>query len=523
MNFTQAVDPGTPTRPELGTAEDAACSSRGRSPDASPQQGQWRTLLAPFYTGGRPVLPLILLFCLLNATVLVNAVLHDGRIQYDDSGHIQNLKDYGNLRFPKPRDTIQFFCPPLPYIGPGLLAGWYVLDMYSATKIGQLINVCLSLLLSYTLLRLLWWVSPDRPILRVAAVGLLTMLPVYYRTFSYVRGEPFVATFGLLSMYYTLRVFWGRETSWPSAIKLGLAMGLTALSRQWGMLLLAACAGFAFLCCLRNMRRQVPLLKAGVLASAVALIAGGWFYVHLHVEHGSITAFNKPPSDRHKSPKFFLGGGNGELFRRPIRGSFDAHGAAVLYSDTWGDYWGYFLLGGRNPEDGSLVHGYGLKRARNNGTLHTPRTNAKGMARYLGIVNAVALLPSVIMGTGFLVSLLCVVRCFMLRPIGHDEALRILCATVVTTSLAGLAWFAMNYRISEHSTIKATYILQAFPPLAILGAYVLEGIHRLWPRAFRVLCMLLVLAVCCIVPAWFTRYIPSTLARFLERIDPFAF
>jgi len=480
-------------------------------------------LLAPFRSGGRTVRMLVLLYVLINAVVLTNAVLHDGRIQYDAPGHIQNLKDYGNLRYPNPAKTIQFFCPPLPYIVPGLFAGWFKLDVFTATKIGQVVNAGLSLLLTWTLLRMLAWAAPDRPVARVAAIGLLGMMPVYYRTFAYMRGEPSVATFGLLSLYCTLRVFHGRATGWRPAVLLGLAMGLTALSRQWGMLLLLACAAFAAVCCLRNLRGCVPLLKAGAIASVVAFALAGWYYIHLHIDHGSITAFNKPPSAERKPAAFLLGAGNGKLFSRPYRGSFNGQGGAVFYSDAWGDYWGYFLIGGRRRADGALVHGHGLLRAQSAGTFDALRTNRRPMSRYLGFTNRVALLPSIVFAAGLLGALLQAARFASGRPLRNGEALRALFGMAVVVSLAGLVWFAMHYRIREHSTVKATYMLQVFPLLAALGGFVLDALHRRAPRVSRALAVLLVLSACCLAPAWFTRYVPPTMADGIRRLDPLGF
>ena len=44
------------------------------------------------------------------------------------------------------------------------------------------------------------------------------------------------------------------------------------------------------------------------------------------------------------APSFYLGSGNGNLFSDPIRGAFPNQLLPILYSETWGDYWGYFVV-----------------------------------------------------------------------------------------------------------------------------------------------------------------------------------
>ena len=63
---------------------------------------------------------------------------------------------------------------------------------------------------------------------------------MYYKTFSFVRGEPYVAFFAMLTLYYLLVLFIRKRFTSANAALLGIAMGLCALSRQWGLLLFPA-------------------------------------------------------------------------------------------------------------------------------------------------------------------------------------------------------------------------------------------------------------------------------------------
>ena len=49
---------------------------------------------------------------------------------------------------------------------------------------------------------------------------------------------------------------------------------------------------------------------------------------------------------------------NGSLstfFDNPIRGNFDNQLLPILYSDLWGDYWGYFSFTSKSLDTGRIV------------------------------------------------------------------------------------------------------------------------------------------------------------------------
>ena len=71
------------------------------------------------------------------------------------------------------------------------------------------------------------------------------------------------------------------------------------------------------------------------------------FFLHLLNNSGSLISFNKDPSgfSFDNQPSNFYNPLNQsafKLFTNPIRGNFDNQYFPILYSDLWGDYWGYF-------------------------------------------------------------------------------------------------------------------------------------------------------------------------------------
>ena len=92
--------------------------------------------------------------------------------------------------------------------------------------------------------------------------------------------------------------------------------------------------------------------------------------------------------------------------------------------------------------------------------------------------------------------------------IGGDHRGWGLLAMVVVSSLLGYFVFAIRVaNLATGETIKATYMLQVVPLLAILGARFVIAVENRWPRLFRVLAGLLALSAILNAPFLFTRYI----------------
>src|SRR6185436_7703348 len=191
---------------------------------------------------------------------------------------------------------------------------------------------------------------------------------------------------------------------------------------------------------------------------------------------------------RNQEPSFYFGTGDGQLFTLPLRPAFPTQLLPILYADTWGDYWQYFLVWGRTPH--RVLAGRNLE-----GTLHrVPErvvTNRSAMGRYLGRVARLALLPSVVLIAGFCYGFAALAR-WMRRASSRDAAAA-LAALIVAVTAAGYFYFLVQYPARPlGTTIKATYVLHAFPFLALLGGYVLVALRQWRRTAWRLVVAALV-------------------------------
>ena len=324
--------------------------------------------LAPFriadQTQQRFHLPLLLIFLMINGLVCVNTILHDPTIEYDAQGHLANIRALANFRLPSSLESVEYFSPPLPYLFPAALMIAGVVDWWQAAKLAQLLNVLLSLGTTFYMLKICDVLEPERGQsyrLKLAALIWLSLLPVWYRTFSFVRGEPFVIFFAVLVAHQSLIVFTGKGYK---PILLGVALGLLVLSRQWGFFLFPALILFVGILALKQRMNRIRLLRALLVSLVIAALVGGWFYLHLFRSYGTFTAFNRDSAGQfslaNQPPEFYFGLGLDQLFSDPVRPSFANQFIPMLYADMWGDYWCFFSVYGIDTRSNTYISGLEL-------------------------------------------------------------------------------------------------------------------------------------------------------------------
>src|SRR6267143_3994409 len=98
--------------------------------------------------------PLLVVFLSLNSLVTLNACLHDPFVGYDVGEHLKYIETLAKLRLPTVADTAEFYSPPLPYVLPALVVAAGAKDLWWPAKFGQLLNVLLSLALTFYLLKI---------------------------------------------------------------------------------------------------------------------------------------------------------------------------------------------------------------------------------------------------------------------------------------------------------------------------------------------------------------------------------
>lgn len=288
------------------------------------------------------------------ALVGVNSFIHDPLVGYDADAHLDYLAVIGD-HLPSEIESGEFFSPPLPYYLPGLAYQGCV--SFSDTRprlcknfgghVAQGINFLLAIGIIWLVVKIAYLIKPKNKNFLVSTLVMLGMLTVFYKTFSQVRGEPYVAFFTLLAAFLVLQM--QKDASnyhWKYAVWLGGSLGLLVLSRQWGFFLYPA----VFLLLLLGRRNDVTFAKRFsiiFLTFSLAAIIGGWFYVYLFLEFGSFTAFNVDAqtfSFSNQPFSFYRNTGFKDflLFKSPTRKTFDNQFFPVFYSEIWGDYWGFF-------------------------------------------------------------------------------------------------------------------------------------------------------------------------------------
>lgn len=467
-----------------------------------------KTLIDSLRRGFTPTRLLLAMAVVINLIVAVNALFHSPYVGYDLPEHLKNVSVVAELRLPTRLDSREFFSPPLPYLIPAI---FYALgaSLWWAGKAGQLVNIFLSIGVTYYLLRICEQISPGQIRLKLWALGLLGMIPAYYKTFAQMRGEPYLVFLALVVTEYTIRVFIQPSGRKIDIIWLGLALGLAVLARQWGFFLFPAIGLTVLLLILsapKTWKKQVATLSSVIL---LAFVVGGWFYIHLFQQFGTVLAFNRnPDTDKPKPASFYLGTGNGKLFTDPVRPSFGTQFLPLMYSEIWGDYHSYFLISIKNRQTDEFMSGAQLQKwlKKENGEL--PRwiqTNRFTFNHYLARVNMVSVLPTLILLAGLAYGLWLAIKAFRLPQTPESMSMTLVSFTTLFM-VAGYLWFVIRYPHSgDGDTVKATYLLQVFPFVAIQTAVFLRQIRVRW--VLILLAILLTLIALHNGPAMITHYV----------------
>jgi hypothetical protein len=470
--------------------------------------------LEPFYPHGKLHKPLLSLFLLINLLILVNAVLHDPTKGYDAKDHIQYIQTLAeDRRIPTCQDSAQCYIPPLPYMLPAILLATGQVTLLAAAKLAQLVNVLLSLALTYYVVKICALLEPDRAVLRISSLAAFGILPVFYKTYALIRGEVYLPLLAVFIAYLLLSIFVAGRSTTASAILLGSALGLALLARQWGLLAFPAVFIFVAYAAIKDRSRwQVAAKIAGACLLFPVLVAG-WYYGLMWQRYGTLTAWDRPASKLSPAalpPEFYFGLGSGRLFTDPIRPSFSNQLPAIFYADTWGDYSAYFLVYIKDKATGRFRSGEELERLVGTSGPVPARfdTNRFSINSYLGRVNLVSLLPSLILAAGLAYGIALAAR-WLTKPQPVPKAYAaLLFSLVILFSLAGYGWYLLRYQNHGQAgdLIKATHMMQIFPFLGLLGGQVLGKLERRSTMLWWGLMILLGAIALHNIPAMVTHY-----------------
>ena len=433
------------------------------------------------------VIFVILLIMVFNVFSYYHEFGYDGQ---DHKWYIEVLP----LDLPTQNDTKEFFSPPLPYLFPSIIDS--ICDKLVEANltsvncsifygnISQLFQLFMFLIILFCYIKILNLLSENKNYKNLSLI-LLLLIPVNYKTFVMIRGEPYVSFFFFVILYLLFSII-SKEKDIKRAdyIFLTLLMGGLGLSRQWGLLLLPGIFLTIFLVKKYKDKEFSKKYTRLVFSSSVfSFPLYFWFYLHLFINYGSITAFNREPlpfNFSNQSTSFYFDLALADIFTRPIRGfSLENKLFPILYTETWGDYFGYFLI---THAKGGLEANYEL-------------------VPYLGRVNLLAIIPTLLFIFGIFY--------FFIKFKNLNGNQKIMYSTFllcVSFMWIGYLWFVIKYpNYSKGDTIKATFILQLIQLLPFFGSiFVIHNLKNRW--VFNLIYSVIFFIFLYNIPAMISRY-----------------
>lgn len=510
-------------------------------------------LLTPFnYSNGINKVAFYL-FLLINLIVLFNVVSHSPRGIYDRDGHMELVFAYSEGRIPDVTDGREYHSAYLPYLIPAaaykisnelqlnqvftlddhqdsVLArriyqyflSWHDDPNYAiAAKAGQFQMFFVSIGITYLLAVLCKKIMQENPIFQVVSLATLGILPVYYRSLSMIRGEPYLAFFLLSTLLFTINIYNEKNASLKNILFAGLSIGFAVLSRHMGLILGPMIAIYALiLVILKEINLRYFLKTIFPIGIIAILLAATFFVPYLYNNDYAFfpkaEAFNNYPSTfsfSNISPDYFTDFALDTLFIDPVRPEFSNTFFPILYADTFGDYWGYFLIRGIDIETGkylgsSTLSGYYYDFLFLDKSFPPEKfnweTNRYEMGIYLGVINALSLPILFMFIHGFFLAIQSVFQAFWKRSqiILSGQGL-------IVTLLFGnfLMFLYLVIRYGGNEMVKATYILHVFPLLSILSGYSFTQIQKL-KKIPNLLIYALVIIIIFRIPSLFSHWTP---------------
>ena len=418
------------------------------------------------------------LISILSFYVLIYNLFHFNPILgYDAEAHIRYV-DYfsrylpNEFRLPDKSETREYFNPPIGYLVPSI-AQVFCRNIIESSDFlsecqpiyGKVTQIFQSLMYIATItinLYTLKLFNKSDTFLNAGYLLLVSLLAVNYRTLSMIR-EPYILFF--LSLFLLI-IYKAEVTNYDLNLKiifsLGILIAAIALSRQWGFLLFLPLILLLFF-----HNSKIRYFKFWLISSSIGAFLSSWFYIGLYQKYGSFTAFNLKSygfSFANQDLNFYIPNFDQlkYLFTKPIRPNLDNQFLSILYSDLWGDYWGYFVFTSRYLDVGR---------------------NQQIIGDYLARVNLISIFTSLII----------ISFCyFVYRQYKENFLVKYLNFAIIC-SLAGYFLFTIIYPTSTGDTIKSTYIIQAFHLMVFMASIHFYNLQKTNMKMYNLILSILVL------------------------------
>jgi len=398
--------------------------------------------------------------------LIYNYFHYSPMLGYDAPAHFTYIDYFSrylprSFKLPTNLDSREFFSPPIPYIIPS----FFQVLCRNVIESSNFLSDCRPFYSKYTLifqyilfiftvfinLKTLGLFFSTKSKLFTSYFLLISMLSVSYRTFSMIRGEPYIVFFLSLLLYNFVKISKKNFVfRFSDVMYFGIVIGCLALSRQWAFLLFP---GFFLLFFIKKTQNINSYRNFIIGSFFIGFLFSSWFYIGLYLQYSSFTAFNLESlgfSFKNKPQFFYIPEAIHliELFKNPVRPHLSNQFITSLFADTWGDYWGYFSFTSQYLDVGR---------------------NQLNIGSYFGRVNLLSLFTTF------------VIIYFCLQTKKQDESNKVVIQYInlsLIFTLVGYLWFVISYPEPAGDTVKATYILQFFYLAIFLASIGLEKLKK---------------------------------------------
>ncbi len=333
------------------------------------------------------------------------------------------------------------YTPPVFYVlAAGALELGDVLGLDEPERVVQLMNAALGVGTALLLLALTGLLFPGRPVVRWTALAFFVCCPIVLRTVAMFHPQPLALFLSTLALVLTARMVVRRRYGLWEWLSLAATLGALQLVRSVGLWTVGVVLLTLVAAALADPSRRRAVGKGLAIGASAALLLALPWYVHLQRETGN-AVFGRSSSALPLSQRwpgaFYVSPELPTVVTKPHRGALPPRFLPILYTDTWGDYFGIWSWSPPRPE-------------------LTPSVN-----RRLVVQSIVGLpLTAFALAGWFALLGLAVAR-------WRDAPARLVVVLMPLVSVAGALYYAVQQPSTDGDTVKGMFLLTAAPAWAI--------------------------------------------------------
>jgi hypothetical protein len=247
-----------------------------------------------------------------------------------------------------------FYTPPGFYVVAGAATKvGEALGLEDPERAAQLVNALLAVGTAALLLVLARLVFPGRPVLRWSALGFFVCCPLVLKTAAMFHPQTLALFVSTAALTFAAWMIVRRRYDWWAWLGLAALLGAGQLVRSVSIWTFGAVlTAFVVVLVTRpEDRRPVGRALAVVLVAAIVLPLP--WYVHLQRSTGSSifgrSGTSVPLRDRWPG-SFYVSPGLPDVITHPHRQALPPRFFPVVYTETWGDYFGIWSWGPGRPD-----------------------------------------------------------------------------------------------------------------------------------------------------------------------------